>query len=189
MPADTIQASDLALNFRARIQELHQKSAAIDEKIRTALTEKLETTNAAAQLVYAARQDLRPDEFNLATDFLSTDAIASYLALGRKYQHAAPESVNDIAKSMKAVKNAMYLTGGIERPDGHGPQQLHAPNFFSTFTKGIMVLTSEWSKQLARNPIEGWAYPTLEQFVYQVQPWVEKVNGIFKRATDQLEAF
>src|SRR5947208_5665613 len=161
---DNIQASDLALNFRARIQELHQQSAAIDEKIRTALTEKLETTNAAAQLIYAARKDLNQNQFSLATDFLSSDAITSYLALGRKYRVAAPEPETDISKSLKTVRDAMMLTGGISRPHGHGPQQLHAPNFFSTFPKGIMNLTSEWSKQLARNPIEGWAYPTLEQF-------------------------
>src|SRR5256885_434134 len=96
---DNIQASDLALNFRARIQELHQKSAAIDEKIRTALTEKLETTNSAAQLIYAARKDLNPNEFSLATDFLNSDAHASYLALGRKYRVATPEPEADISKS------------------------------------------------------------------------------------------
>ena len=188
MRADNIQASELALNFRCRIQELHQKSAAIDEKIRTALTEKLETTNEAAQLIYAARKDLNSADFDAATDFLDHDALASYLALGRKYRVTTPEPETDISKSLKTVRDAMMLTGGISRPSGHGPQQLHAPNFVSTFSKGIMNLTSEWSKQLARNPIEAWAYPTLEQFVHQVQPWVEKVNGIYKRAKDQLEA-
>ena len=189
MPVDNIPASrrELALNFRIRIEELHKTSSAIDDEIRSALTRKLEVTNNAAQLVYAARKDLNEREFNLAVDFLPSDAIESYLAIGRKYR-CDPAETSDVAKSLKAVKTAMYLTGGISRPNGHGPQQLHAPNFFSTFTKGIMNLTSEWSKQLARNPIEGWAYPTLEQFVHQVQPWVEKVNGIYKRAKDQLEA-
>src|SRR5438552_16152350 len=74
---------EIALSFRSKIEGLHQKSAAIDERIRTALSEKLDVTNSAAQLVYAAKKDLNESEFNLSTDFLDGAARASYLPLGR----------------------------------------------------------------------------------------------------------
>jgi hypothetical protein len=166
---DNIQASELALNFRSRIQELHQKSAAIDDKIRTALTEKLETTNAATQLVYAAQKDLRPDEFSLATDFLSIDAIRSYLSLGRKYQHEAPEAVN-LSTSLKTVKAAMMLTGGIARPNGHGEQQLHEFNVHSKITTLVQTLASDFSKAIKRKPLCDWQPFELDGLLASLTP-------------------
>jgi hypothetical protein len=146
----TIQASELALTFRAKISALHEKSAAIDERIRTALTEKLETTNAAAQLVYAAKKDLRPTDFTAATDFLDHDAISAYLSIGRKYQ-CAPAPANDLATSLKSVKTALMLTGAIAEPNGHGPQQYHAPSFFSQATNWAQSMAAEFQKYLNRH--------------------------------------
>ena len=168
MPED-IQASDLALNFRSRIQELHQKSAAIDERIRSALTEKLETTNEAAALIYAAKKDLSPDQFNLATDFLPGDALAAYLSLGRKYQYS-PEPVSDIATSLKRVRSALMLTGAVARPDGHGPQQYHAPNFFSQATNWAQLMAAAFQKYLNRHRLSEWHATELDSLLAALSP-------------------
>jgi hypothetical protein len=167
---EAIQASELALNFRARIEELHQKSAAIDERIRTALQEKLETTNAAAQMVYAAKKDLAPTEFDLATDFLSSDAISAYITLGRKFRNSAPEPANDLATSIKTVRSALMLTGAIDTPNGHGPQQYHAPNFFSQATSWVQLTAAAFQKYLNRHRLPAWHATELDSLLAALTP-------------------
>jgi hypothetical protein len=157
MPETTQESrSALALSFREKISALHEQSAGIDQQIRSALEKKITLTNATAQLVFAAKKDLSPNEFSLATDFLSSDAIASYITLGRKYRHAAPGDPDDIATSLKSVRNAMMLTGGIQRPDGHGQQQLHELNFHSRAVASVQSLASEFTKSVRRKHLGQW---------------------------------
>jgi hypothetical protein len=168
----------LALQFRDRIRELHEKSAAIDERIRTALTEKLETTNAAAQLVYAAKKDLLADDFKTATAFLDHDALQSYLALGRKYQYEPPGPASDIETSLKTVRTALMLTGAIERPNGHGPQQYHRPSFFSEATNWIQATAAAFAKFCNRHPLSHWDLSEIDSLIATMQPALRIVRSL-----------
>lgn len=110
-------------------------------------------------------------------------SIQMCLTFARKH----PEPVIDPTRAIRMLDEIRMTTGLLPFTDGHGPQQLHAPNFFSVFAKQVVSFRSDFKKQLARSPIEQWDYPTLEQWVTQAEPWVNEINDIHSRAKAQMQ--
>lgn len=115
---------------------------------------------------------------------LPEQSIQMCLTFARKH----PEPVTDSSSAIRLLPEIRMTTGYLPFPDGHGPQQLHSPSFFSVIAKQMVAFRSEWRKQLSRSPLEQWEYPALEQFVYQLEPAVEELNAIYTNAKAQLAA-
>jgi hypothetical protein len=110
-------------------------------------------------------------------------SIQMCLSFARKH----PEPVTDPTRAIRLLDDIRMATGLLPFSEGHGPQQLHSPNFFSVIAKQMVAFRSEWKKQLARSPLDQWEYSTLEQFVSQVEPMVEELNGIYDKARTTLD--
>src|SRR5439155_23146128 len=115
---------------------------------------------------------------------LSHDAIKAYLKLARSH----PEPISDLGTGLRVIRESMQATGALEFPSGHGPQQLHCPNFFSMISKHLVSFRSEWKKHVSRSPIDQWDEPSLEQFVYQLKPAIDEINAIYASAKAKLES-
>lgn len=109
-------------------------------------------------------------------------SIQMCLNFARKH----PEPVTDATRAIRMLDEIRMTTGLLPFTDGHGPQQLHSPNFFSVISKQLVAFRSEWKKQIARSPIEQWAPTALEQFVYQLEPAIQELNDIYDAAKKRL---
>jgi hypothetical protein len=110
-------------------------------------------------------------------------SIQMCLSFARKH----PDPVTDATRAIRMLDEIRMTTGLLAFADGHGPQQLHSPSFFSIVSKQMTSFRSEWKKQLARSPLEAWPHPSLEQFITQIEPAVQELNGIYNKAKAQLE--
>lgn len=108
--------------------------------------------------------------------------IQMCLTFARKH----PDPVVDPTRAIRLLDEIRMTTGLLPFADGHGPQHLHSPNFFSVLAKQMVAFRSEFKKQLTRSPIEQWEHTTLEQFVAQVEPYVEELNSIYGNAKAEL---
>jgi hypothetical protein len=95
-------------------------------------------------------------------------------------------TTENFPERIRSLKDLLYATNQLQMPIGHGEQTLHQPNFFSFVAKYLTNFNAEWEKQLSRRPLEEWDQPEVEQFVAQLEPVVENVNGIYATAKARL---
>jgi hypothetical protein len=161
-------SSELLVSYRERISELHSQCVAADKAVRDALANKVELTRQTGETIKAAKGDLGARDFAEATDFLSSDAVRAYLKLVRLH----PEPISDLETGLRVVRESMQATGALNFPSGHGPQTLHAPNFFARFSARVIEIAGEWKKLLTRMPLSSWSEDTVEQFLEAFRPLV-----------------
>ena len=167
-------STKLSLSYRQSILERHEAGQRADETLRSAILSKIELTRQTGQLIADACGDLRGEQFDQATDFLSKDAVRSYL----KFAHQNPEPITDLENALHAIRLALQVSGGLTFPDGHGPQKLHKSNFYSYAENVIQNMSAEWHKFVRRNPLKNWRVETLESFVATLTP-IEKSFKLF----------
>lgn len=111
-------------------------------------------------------------------------SIQMCLTFARKH----PEPVTCATRAIRMLDEIRMTTGLLPFSDGHGPQQLHQPNFFSVVSKQFTAFRGEWRRHIARSPIDKWDQPSLEQFVNQLEPAINEINGIYAAAKAKLFA-
>ena len=95
-------------------------------------------------------------------------ALRSYVVISKK---AKP--LPDFKAKWYSLRDAAEATDLIPVRDGHGKQNLHAPNFFTVSTKAIMGLVASYRKHVSAHPLDSWDPDTLEQFAVQLKPIVD----------------
>lgn len=129
---------------------------------------------------------LLPDNWREIQSELKWDEKQIQMSLSFARKH--PELVESVALAARMMAEVCMTTGYLPFADGHGPQQLHSPNFFSVISKHLVSFRSEWKKHISRSPIEAWDKPSLEQFVYQLEPALDEINAIYASAKARLFA-
>ena len=130
---DSRSTTELVASYRSTIAEKHARDVEADKELRKAILNKIERTRECGMLIADAHGDLRAMEISAATDFLSKDAVQSYL----KFAKSNPEPINDLENALRAVHVAMRTSGALEFPHGHGPEKLHTPDFVSQTIRTI----------------------------------------------------
>jgi len=181
---DNTRATDhrceLIVSYRERISELHSQCIAADKAVRDALANKIERTRQTGETIKAAKGDLGAREFAEATDFLSSDAVRAYLKLVRLH----PEPVSDLETGLRVVRESMQVTGALEFPSGHGAQQLHQPNFFSTAIRYVQILVADFRKFCRRHALRDWNTHELNAFLASLKPIVD----VYREANLELKS-
>lgn len=93
----------------------------------------------------------------------------------RFMQYAKAAGFKEIATldNLKLYHKLLVDLGLKEAPEGHGPQQLHDFNAFSTFTKVIGNARKTITEVFERKPLNQWTQDDKEQLKEQLQPIVD----------------
>jgi len=159
---------DLALTFRAEIGKKLQEAEQADQDFKASLLSKLESTRRAGLALDAAQHDLTQQEFRALVGELglSRSAVSSYLSFASRHS----EPITDLKLAMRLAAQAALASGLLPAPEGHGPQVLHKPNFFSRLTVVTQDIASEFVKYCNRRPLDTWPVELREQFVETLRP-------------------
>ena len=93
-------STKLSLSYRQSILERHEAGQRADEDLKRSILLKLELTRQTGQLISDAAGDLRGEQFAQATDFLSRDAVQSYL----KFARQNPEPITELENALHAIR-------------------------------------------------------------------------------------
>jgi hypothetical protein len=176
-------SNELQQSFRTRINQLHQANKEWGESIRFELLGGLNRIRECGALLEEAKNALNHTEWRnlqVELDFghKREQVIQTYLLFIRKH----PNEITDIESGQRALTDTMMVTGLLPFPEGHGPQTLHPPNLFSWMAKTVTSVTSELKKRIDASPIDSWPQEAAEQFVAQIEPMIERINGIYAQA-------
>jgi hypothetical protein len=163
-----MSSTDLAVSFKETITHLHRRGIELDQELKRVLLEKIETTRSCGVALEAAEADLSKEQWKqLVIDLqIAPEAIKSYL----KFASGNPKPVTDFAEAMHVARKAALATGLLPFSDGHGPQQTHKPNWFSSTTNSIQTIAADWKKYLNRHPLSEWAPEQKEQALAMFRP-------------------
>jgi len=180
----TIDASALALSYRAEILARHELSRKADRDLLQSGLNKTKIARQTGQLILAAQSNLSQTEFEFATDFLTKKQVKGYV----RYVKATnlvedPDTQQQLSFIMPAASAGAMLSGGMPMPQGHGPQQLHEPAFFSWASRTVMQFKAAWAKFLGSKPLDSWTVHEAEQFAFQLRP----ILGVHKQVTDWIQ--
>jgi len=159
---------ELALTLRDEITRKHHEGIALDQQLRDTLLRKLECTRETGILLDEAQDQIRGDAWREFTGSLPFDskAMSEYLKFARKHS----EPVTEVAQAMRCAFDAALTTGLLPFADGHGPQKLHAPNFFSKLTVAVQQIAAGWRRFANRYPVDQWRDEQKEQFCESLRP-------------------
>lgn len=111
-------------------------------------------------------------------------SIQMCLTFARKH----PEPVTDATRAIRMLDEIRMTTGLLPFSDGHGPQQLHQPNFFSSLAKKLTDIRATCKRHITASPVDKWDNTTCEQFVHQLEPAINEINAIYTSAKARLFA-
>ena len=174
MTKPKVPTTQLMVSYRSTIGEAHEKALAADKRVRESILSKIELTRQCGLQIAAAKGDLREREFAAVTDFLSSNSIKSYL----KFARANAEPITELSQALAAVAAALTLTGALPFPDGHGPQNLHEPNFFSKAVDLIQKLLGLYRHYLQRFPLKDWRPQHVESLAASLRPVAEAYRDL-----------
>jgi len=163
---------ELAVSLRDEISQRHLEGIALDQQLRETLLRKLECTREVGILLEEAHEQLRGDswhEFETSLPF-DSKSLKAYVRFSRAH---ADGPIVDIGKAMRAAHQAALATGLLQFPNGHGPEKLHTPNFFSRVTSTLQDIASEWRKYVDRKPLSIWPDDLKEQFCSSLRPGLQ----------------
>jgi hypothetical protein len=170
----------VAISYGEQIRQRHEAGQRADSDLRQAMLRKIEITRETGQLIADAKGDLRHDEFTQATSFLDQRAIKSYL----KFARSNPEPISDLERAIISIRAALQPSGALEFPDGHGPQNLHEPNFFSHAIGLIQRLLGIYRHYLRRCPLKCWRSEQLQSLIASLRP----VADVYRDLNRELES-
>ena len=161
---------EVAISYGEQIRQRHQAGIQADADLLQAMLRKIEITRETGELIADAKGDLNRIEFAKAVNFLSDEAVRSYL----KFARSNPEPINDLERAVIAIRAALQPSGALEFPDGHGIQISHdPPGFFAWSSKMVMQFKVGFQKYLAVRPLKTWDTDTRERFAYSLRPIIK----------------
>jgi hypothetical protein len=166
-----LMTHELAVSLRDEIIQRHREGIALDHLLRDTLLKKLECTRATGILLEEAHEQFhghRWHEFETSLPF-DSKALRAYIRFARRH----PGPVTDVLAAMRCAKESAMLTGLLPWPNGHGPETLHKPNFFSRVTNTLQDIAAEWRKFVDRKPLSNWPDKTKEQFLSSLKPLLQ----------------
>jgi hypothetical protein len=174
---------ELAQGYEQRINEIHATGQRLAGEIKFASLAFINNTRAGGLLLEDAKNALghagwRELQLNLDFGKQRDRVIQTYLTFARKN----PDEITDLASGMASLSDCMMVTGLLPFPDGHGPQQLHAPNVFSWAAKQAMSFRAELKKKLAQTPLESFTRDARDQFVETLRPMRDDLDALIARA-------
>ncbi len=140
---------------------------------------KAETPHGLWQLMFATAKGKGNNDATFDFDY----------SMGQRYIKFANSNEHPFA-DIETAKSAMALAWKTQHAidsGGHGPQGLpsNEPNFFITAGKQLQSFSALFEKQMQQHPVDQWAPQTAGQFVAQMEPIIEKVNGIYAKAKER----
>jgi hypothetical protein len=162
---------ELAATLRDEITRKHELGIALDQQLRETLLRKLECTRETGILLAEAQDQFKGERWTQFASELPIDgsAVKAYLRFARRH----PDPVTEIATAMRCATQAAMLTGLLPWPNGHGPETLHTPNFFSRVTNTLQDIAAEWRKFVDRKPLSNWSDETKQQFLSSLKPVIQ----------------
>lgn len=174
----TEKRRDIALSLVEAINSKHQEGLECDEALRECVERKLRVTVECGLLIQEARDVFKSRFDDLVGRFLgfSPLALRSYVRIAQRKR-----PLPDFKSKWVSVREAAEPTSLIPLRDGHGPQRLIPPNFFSASTKVLMNFLAGFRKHAAAHPLDEWSLDSLEQFAAQLKPIVDIYAQVQKR--------
>jgi hypothetical protein len=185
MQIDNLMQQELETSLVTEINLAHQQCLACDSDLEELILKKCNCARKCGLNLINAKEKVGHGNWmswvNSNLGF-SLEMAHRYM----RFHDAHPELWTELKEGIRSLKDAMIATGALVAASGHGQQTLHQPNFFSFVAKYLTNFKAEWEKQLSRRPLEEWDQPEVEQFVSQLEPVVEDVNGIYATAKARL---
>lgn len=166
----------LVQSWRNQLLERHEQSKLLDDELKKLLQSKILLTWETAALVTDAKGALNEEDFDAATDFISDENVRAYLNFIKRNPDKPPG--DDLARSARELREVLMMSGALDFPQGHGPQQLAPLSFFPKAVGMAMTFASMWSKFIARRPIASWAPGQAEQFLASLSPFMRAYKAV-----------
>ena len=181
---------EIETSLADQIVGAHRICMECDGGIRSLVIKKMNAARQAGILLKMSKERMRPPEWakwiqsNLqARDpQLTETSCLAYLKVAQRN----PEPLTNVADWLPALREAMIASGQVAPPRGHGPQNLHEPNFGAYVAKQLNAFRAEYRREISARPVRGWSLHKAEAFVIQVEPIAKDLATIVAEAKERV---